>query len=172
MDPRPRAIFGRMSGLHGLADNSLKHLIGWGDHLKVDQAQIDVQHEAIFTLAMEIADVWHDHGKVGTMRALVDKLGRILEAHFRYEESVLADIRYPKLAEHRAEHETMLREFEVLRGRLEGLNDDASVHPGPGYLVLNYLLGVTVGHIFHSDMDYCRHAREIAGNDDAAWPAS
>ena len=48
MDLGSRGMFGRLSGLHGLTDFSLRQLIAWGDHLKVDQAQIDAQHEAIF----------------------------------------------------------------------------------------------------------------------------
>jgi hypothetical protein len=47
MNPASRSPFGRMSGLHGLSDLSLKQIIAWGDHLKVDQSQIDAQHEAI-----------------------------------------------------------------------------------------------------------------------------
>jgi hemerythrin-like metal-binding protein len=159
-----------VSGLHGLSDLSLKQLIAWGDHLKVDQSQIDAQHEAIFGIAMEITDLWHKHGKVGELRALVEKLNRVLEAHFRYEEGVLAGIQYPKLAEHRAEHDTMLRELEILRGRLANLKEEGPAYPGPGFLVLNYMLGVTVGHIFHSDMDYCVFAREAAGDKGRVWP--
>lgn len=168
MDLSSRSAFGRASGLHGMSQFSLRQLIGWGDHLKVDQPQIDAQHEAIFTLALEISEVWHKHGNLAQLRALTEKLHKVLEAHFRYEEQQLAAIGYPKLAEHRAEHQTMLDEMQVLRTRLDGLENGA-IQSEPGYLVLNYILGVTVGHIFHSDMDYCVFARQASGDDAYPW---
>ncbi|MER2507119.1 MAG: hemerythrin family protein [Azonexus sp.] len=97
-----------MSGLHGLTDSSLRQLIAWGDHLKVDQAQIDAQHEEIFNLATHIAELWQKHADVGQVRSAAEKLARVLDAHFRYEERELARIGYPKLNEHRAEHKVML----------------------------------------------------------------
>ena len=134
----------------------------------MDHLPIDVEHEAIFTISMEIIELWERHGKASELRVLVDKPGKVLQAHFHYEEGVLTDIRYPKLEEHRAEHETMLRELAVLRQRLANMDQQGSAYPGPGYLVLNYILGVTVGHIFHGDLDYCLHARELARRADQA----
>jgi len=40
----------------------------------------------------------------------------------------------------------------------------------PGFVVHNYVLGVTVGHICHSDMDYCVHARQAAEGQTGMWP--
>lgn len=171
MDLGSRSIFGRASGLHGLSEFSLKRLVTWGDHLKVDQSQIDAQHEGIFTLALEIADVWHRHGDLKQLKTLTEKLHKVLEAHFRYEEQQLAAIGYPKLAAHQAEHKVMLDEMQVLRGRLDGMSE-GTVQAEPGYLVLNYVLGVTVGHIFHSDMDYCVFARKVASDEGQPWQGS
>lgn len=96
-------------------------MVSWGDNLRVDQPQIDAQHQAIFDIALEIADIWHQHGDLDKLKALTDKLGRVLEAHFRFEEAE------------------------------------------PGFLVLSYVLGVTVGHITHSDMGYAELARKPSG---------
>lgn len=169
MDLKSRSPFGRMSGLHGLSDVSVKQLIAWGDHLKVDQPQIDAQHEAIFHLAVEILDIWHMHGNLEPLKALCEKLAKVLEAHFRYEEGQLAAIGYTSLAEHAAEHEVMLNELQVIRDRL-GRMGRGTVQPEPGFLVVNYILGVTIGHICHSDMDYCVFARKASHEDGHAWP--
>jgi hemerythrin-like metal-binding protein len=170
MDPTSRSPFGRMSGLHGLSDLSLKQLVSWGDHLKVDQPQIDAQHQAIFDIALEIADLWHKHGDLDQVKALAEKLDKVLEAHFRFEEQQLASIGYTKLAEHRGEHKVMLDELHVIRGRLAKMGH-GTIQAEPGFLVLSYILGVTVGHITHSDMDYCAFAHSAAGNGGQAWPA-
>ena len=165
-----RSPFGRMSGMHGLADVSLKQLIAWGDHLKVDQPQIDAQHEAIFNIAVEISDTWHKHGDVDQLIALADKLHKVLDAHFRYEEGQLAEVGYPKLAQHKAEHKGMLDELQSIRDRLAGMGH-GTVQMEPGSLLLNYILGVTVGHICHSDMEYCVFARRAAEDKGQVWPA-
>jgi hypothetical protein len=44
---------------HGLDEFSLRRLVAWGEHLKVEQPQIDAQHQAIFDIAMEVADIWN-----------------------------------------------------------------------------------------------------------------
>jgi hemerythrin len=164
MNLTSRSPFGRMSGLHGLSDISLKRLIEWGDHLKVDQPQIDAQHQAIFDIAIEITDIWHKHGDLDQLKAVAEKLSKVLESHFRFEERQLADIGYAKLAEHRAEHKVMLDELQSIRDRLERMGH-GTAHAEPGFLVLSYVLGVTIGHISNSDMEYCVSARNATSAD-------
>ena len=161
MKPIPRNPFGRMAGLHGITDQPLTRLIAWGDHLKVDQPQIDAQHQAVFDIAIEIVELWQRHADVGHIKTVVDKLTKVLEAHFSFEERELARLGYDKLEEHRGEHKAMLKELRTIRARLD------MVKPGkidfePGFVVLSFMLGLTVGHIAHSDMDYCAFARREA----------
>ncbi len=158
-----RNPFSRNSGLHGLSRFSLKQLIGWGDHLKVDQPQIDAQHEAIFRIALEISEIWRSRGDHEKLKALTRKLQHLLEAHFRFEEQELAEIGYSKLAEHKAEHQVMLSELQVILDRMESGRESAL--EDTRFSVFNYVLGVTVGHILHSDMDYCVASREATKNE-------
>lgn len=171
MDTSSRGIFGRMSGVHGMTDTSLKQLVAWGDHLKVDQPQIDAQHEGIFNLAMEIADQWFGHGDLERIRALAEKLAKVLEGHFRYEETQLAEVGYPGLEEHKAEHQIMLEELQVIRDRLENMGH-GTAQKLPGFIVNNFVLGLTVGHIGTSDMEYCAFARKAAEGKEQVWPVS
>lgn len=159
-----------MSGLHNLSEFSLKQLVAWGDHLKVHQPQIDAQHQAIFDIALEIAHIWQDRGDLNELKALADKLEKVLQAHFRYEENLLAEIGYPDLAAHKAEHQVMLDELEVIQSRLHK-SESGSIVGEPGLAFQNYVLGLTVGHIFNSDMDYCLYARKAAGNQGQVWPS-
>lgn len=171
MDSPSRHLFSRLSGLHGMADSSLKQLIAWGDHLKVDQDQIDAQHEGIFNIAMEVADAWHQHRDLEHLKGLAEKLTRVLEAHFRYEEKQLAAVNYPLLAEHQAEHQVMLDELQLIRQRLDTMGQTSAPRT-PGFIVYNYILGITVGHIGHSDMAYCAYARKAADEGELFWPTS
>jgi hypothetical protein len=51
----------------------------------------------------------------------------------------------------------MLEELETIRQRLSG---DGKALPEPGWVLLNFMLGVTVGHILSSDIDYCEYISE------------
>src|ERR1039457_55967 len=161
--------FGRMSGLHGMTDTPLKQMIGWGDHLKVDQPSIDAQHEGIFNIAMEVVDIWQKHGQLEKLRGLTKKLANVLEGHFRYEERQLEEVGYPKLDEHKTEHKVMLDELKLIRIRLHQMGD-GTAQMAPGFLVHNFILGVTIGHICHSDMEYCVYARKVAEGKEKTWP--
>ena len=153
--------------LSGLSRYSLKQLITWGDHLRIDHPQIDVQHEAIFNVALEIADISHAQGDSGRLRVLVEKLNKVLETHFDYEEQQLAKIGYAKLAQHKAEHTVMLDELQVIRERLNGFAG-RPIQQGPGFLIMNFVLGVTVGHILDSDMEYGVFVHEMLNKSGAA----
>jgi hemerythrin-like metal-binding protein len=154
-----RAMFdGRMSGVHGLTNFSLKQLIAWDGRLNIGQPQIDAQHEAIFALAVKSSDVWRKHGDVEQLQRMTAELHQALEEHFLYEEGVLAELGYEDLAEHRFEHQVMLDEMQLIRARVDQM-DQENDNAEPGFLLMNYILSATVGHIFHSDMDYGALAR-------------
>jgi hemerythrin-like metal-binding protein len=153
-----RDFANRAPSSHGLSSQSLKQLMAWGDHLKLGQPQIDAQHQAIFDIAIEIADIWHKHGDLAQLKAVTEKLSRVLSAHFQFEEQELAELGYEKLAEHRAEHAVILGELQTIRKRLENM-EPGTVQTQPGFLVFSFVLGVTVGHLNHSDTDYCELTR-------------
>ncbi len=101
------------------------------------------------------------HGDTDRLKVLTEKLANVLGGHFRYEEEQLAKVGYPKLDEHKAEHKVMLDELQLIRDRLDKMGH-GTAQLAPGFMVRNYVLGVTVGHICHSDMEYCVFARKAA----------
>ena len=54
------AIQRRVAAVEGLAFGSLRNLIEWGNDYKVDQPEIDTQHEEIFNLALEASNLARD----------------------------------------------------------------------------------------------------------------
>lgn len=165
---KSHAIFSRTSGMQGMT-GSLDRLVAWGEHLSVEQPTIDAQHEGIFKVAMEIAETWQARGNLGRLKAFAEKLAHLVEAHFRYEERQLEEVGYPQLDEHRAEHKVIADELQVIRDRLDRMGDDTA-KTMPGFLVHNFVLGVTVGHIGSSDMHYCAYARKAAAGQSKVWP--
>lgn len=95
----------------------------------------------------------------------------MLEGHFRYEELQLAEVNYPRLEDHKAEHKVMLEELQVIRDRLESMGH-GTAQKLPGFIVNNFVLGLTVGHIGCSDMEYCAFARKAAEGKEQVWPVS
>jgi hemerythrin len=141
-------------GASPLVRYSLSQLVECGDHLSVDHPGIDAQHKLIFERVGEVHDLWRRNANLGDLRVAVDRLQSVLETHFHYEERMLAETAYPNLAEHAAEHRALLGELAAIRARLDG---DGKAPPESGWALLDFLLGVTVGHIVSSDIDYCRY---------------
>ena len=158
------ALFGRIQMQH----LSVNNLIQWGDHLSVEHPGIDAQHKAIFDLGTRVFENWRDGGSVDNLRPALDKLENLLKAHFSFEERLLADIGYEGLKQHAAEHRGMLDEMAILQERFQTFKDGHKSPAGsmlaPGWPVMQFILGFTIGHVMSSDMSYCRAL--IASRDD------
>jgi hemerythrin len=68
---------------------------------------------------------------------------------------MLAEVGYPDLAKHAAEHCEMLLDLASIRKSLDGGDGVRSRYAG--LRLVNFMLGVTVGHIVNTDSDYCRY---------------
>ncbi|AGA92203.1 hemerythrin-like metal-binding domain-containing protein [Thioflavicoccus mobilis 8321] len=152
----------RVAALQGLAFHSLKPLLSWRKDFEIDEPTIDGQHEAIFEMALEATELAQEPSDDGRLIDMFERFGRGLEAHFRYEEAMLAEIGYPELEHHRAQHRAMLSELDFIRRRLAGNGAD---WPHQALVLLNFMLGVTVGHILRGDVSYARYIHEATGID-------
>lgn len=161
----------RVGAMEGLAFHSLKQLITWNDDFKVDHPNIDRQHQCIFKLAVEAAELSRDRADDEKLRTLFDEFSSVLQGHCRYEESQLAEMRYPNLDEHRAEHDAILSELDFIRQRMAKKREGWASQEA-ALVIVNFMLGVTVGHILHSDVDYARHMREGLGSGERLCSAS
>ncbi len=150
------ALFGRIQLQHV----SVNNLIQWGDHLSVGHAGIDAQHRAIFDLGVHVFENWRRGGDVDELRKTVGKLAHLLQAHFAYEERLLAELGYPGLAEHMAEHHSMLDDLALMQERFQDLQNGHPARGGsllaPGWSVMQFILAFTIGHVMNSDMAYCQ----------------
>jgi len=149
-------LFGRIQLQH----LSVNNLIQWGDHLSVDHSGIDAQHKAIFDLGTKVYKKWKDGGSIDALRPAADKLENLLKTHFSFEEQLLAEIGYQDLKQHAAEHHSMLAEMETMKERFHTFKDGQESVGGsllaPGWPIMQFVLGFTIGHVMSSDMSYCR----------------
>jgi len=150
------ALFGRVQTQH----LSVTNLIQWGDHLSVEHPGIDAQHKAIFDLGAKVYENWRGGGNIDVLRPVVDKLANLLQAHFSYEERLLAEIGYDGLDQHVAEHRSMLNDLAIMQGRFHTFKDGHESAGGsllaPGWPIMQFILGFTIGHVMSSDMSYCQ----------------
>jgi hemerythrin len=150
------SLFGRIQSHHLAVTN----LIQWGDHLSVAHPEIDAQHKAIFDLGAKVYDNWRGGGSIDVLRPVVDKLTNLLQAHFSYEERLLAEIGYEGLNEHVAEHRIMLNDMAIMKERFHTFKDGHEISGGsllaPGWPIMQFILEFTIGHVGTSDMSYCR----------------
>lgn len=150
------APFGRMPHL------SLSKLMQFGDHLRVDHAALDAQHRAIFDLGVKVYEDWRRGEPLDVLRPALDKLSALLNAHFKHEERVLQEIGYEGLERHVAEHQQLRDEMSAVCARLNAATDGTKPPLGPDAAAVQFILGLTVGHVAGSDMQYCR-AIEASG---------
>jgi hemerythrin-like metal-binding protein len=144
-------------GRMALQHLDLDKLVQFGDHFLVDHPALDAQHKAIFDLGVNLYEGWRGGGSIDVLRPGIEKLSNLLHSHFSYEERVLDDIGYDDLKGHAAEHQAMRDELSIMHDRfhrLEAPRGKASI--APGQTIMQFVLGITVGHVASSDMRYCR----------------
>jgi hemerythrin len=144
--------FGRMPLQH----LPLSQLMQFGDHLRVDHASLDAQHKAIFDLGLKVYEDWRGGACLDVLRPAIDKLSDLLHTHFAHEERVLHEIGYEGLDRHVAEHRTLSQEMSAVRARLHAAKDGTKAPMGPDDAAVRFILGLTVGHVAGSDMQYYR----------------
>ncbi len=147
-----------IAGRNRIQEQSINHLIKWGDHLSVGHPGIDAQHKEIYEFGAEIYESWRDGVRVGELRMCTDRLFGLLRTHFNYEERLLASIGYGDLKRHAAEHRSMLKELQAMREHFKTLSDDDDSPGGsvlsPNWSVMQFILAFTFGHVMTSDMSY------------------
>ena len=151
-----------VTAAEGLAFNALMSLIKWGERFALEQPRIDADHQQLFELAEQACRISRTPAQFAELLAVFDQFSALMHSHFAYEERALEQLGYARLDEHRREHADMLAEHRLIRQRLENVGERA-LYLEEALVILNFMLGVTVGHIRHSDVEYRAVLREHAG---------
>ena len=83
----------------------------WREHYRVGIEKFDREHEEIAALLNQLHDsvqAGRQHGMAGP---ILDKMIRALKKHFRTEEEMMEQYRYPRLEGHRADHRALARKL-------------------------------------------------------------
>jgi len=93
----------------------------WNDSLRLGDAVLDEQHRRILELANAISD--HDDRTV--VQHAIMELFRHTREHFGVEEDLMRKLGYPRLEEHRKQHEALIEDLGHVAARK--FEDSASI---------------------------------------------
>ena len=96
-------------------------IIEWSNKLETGNFEIDSQHQLFVGIIQKIHDKVEGGADKSYIEALLKELLKYAEFHFCSEENVMIEFNYPKLLEHKEEHEVVLAE---LRNRVFSLKYD------------------------------------------------
>jgi hemerythrin-like metal-binding protein len=101
-------------------------LIEWKDEYAVGIPAVDHEHRTLIELINRL------HARLtseGAREAVIDFLGEVhaqISSHFALEEKIMRDLKYDGLAEHKADHESLLDDIRDIMDDYEaGAFDDA-----------------------------------------------
>ena len=120
----------------------------WEERLNTGISVVDGQHKRIVAYINQLYKATHTENKdevmiKNTMIELID----YTISHFAFEESLLEDVGYEDLIEHKRSHDKFCDEIFNFRDRLVD-GEDIAEH------LLKVLRGWLFGHILHDDKQY------------------
>lgn len=130
-------------------------LVQWRKQLSVGNEEIDRQHKRLINLINEMYNSLVTGRGKDTIRWVMDELVDYTKTHFGYEESFMAKIEYPYIAEHLHEHEGLTEQVLEL-SRRSMLPD---VEMGLVLETLNFLKDWLMRHIIASDLKCIKYAK-------------
>ena len=132
--------------------------IVWTQDLSVGVNSIDGQHQQLFKMADELFEA----GKNGKSKEKIGELLNFLDAytkqHFRDEESYMASIKYPGLAEQQTAHQSFIKELAKLTAEYDKSGGNIMVIINANQMVVDWL----TKHISGMDKKIGAYAKNLA----------
>ena len=97
--------------------------IVWRDSMKIGDPELDAEHRKFIAL-LNLIERGLEQDDVSPAVDIFEELLTYVETHLPAEESYMERIGYPRLEEHRAQHEEFSYNFYVLLGRFRASMDD------------------------------------------------
>lgn len=91
----------------------------WNQQLSVDNPLIDADHQTLISLVNEFGDVASKRHDAAQLEQILAQLIDYTSTHFEREESLMGEIGYTKIKEHRTQHEKLLARVKDLQKELQ-----------------------------------------------------
>ena len=128
----------------------------WEDRYVLGIPEVDAQHKELFSLTNELYDACCQGSEIAQseFRDVIHKAVKYVGYHFSSEEKLLADANYPKLAEHKKEHERFVKKV------LEGVRDFENGRSFVPNTFVRFLRDWILEHIAVSDREYAEYLKK------------
>lgn len=121
--------------------------IEWTEELELGHAGIDAQHRRIVEILNSLHAATSEHRAGAAENALLDELVRLVDEHFRTEETMMRAAGYAGYETHREAHEILLHSVVDLRDSLFRKRANINLK------TLNFLKRWLYNHMCHTDCD-------------------
>ncbi|NLX62103.1 MAG: hemerythrin family protein [Tissierellia bacterium] len=124
----------------------------WKEDFSVNIQSIDKQHQEIFKIGNFLFEIVSLDDGVDRYDEIVEALNRLMdyaEYHFQYEEELMKTNAYPKLEEHKKQHDLFIEKIKSI--------DEIDIDEGQeviGMDLLTFVANWIENHILRVDMEY------------------
>ena len=87
------------------------------EQCRLGYLEFDLQHDVLFTLFREIAEISYGNTPVSGLPIFFSAIKDYITSHFQYEEELMAGSNYPEEARHREEHQRFFEEIKQFESR-------------------------------------------------------
>lgn len=104
-------------------------LIDWKDDFSVGVAEVDYEHRELIELINSLHATMQNGATGDHIIATLGEIFAQIAAHFALEEKMMRVRRYPSLAEHKQDHETLLDDLRDIMDEVEydGVFDESQL---------------------------------------------
>lgn len=119
-------------------------LIPWRKEFEIGINAIDEQHKVLVGFINKLADAKNVNDQSSLFKETLFGLVEYTKIHFATEEGIMTQMRYPKLAEHKAQHQILIKQvINIIQNVAENhnyINDDLML------FLRNWLVHHVLGH--------------------------
>jgi hemerythrin-like metal-binding protein len=123
-------------------------LMTFGKNYSVGVQAVDDQHKVLFDIVNELHAAMLKGQAQSLTGPLLKKLAEYTHNHFTAEESKMASVKYPGLADHKLKHRELIKQVEDYLVRFDKGEITLNLH------LLNFLRDWLVNHIQKVDKEY------------------
>jgi hemerythrin len=120
----------------------------WKEEYSVKVAVLDRQHKKLIELLNQMYEGLRSHQGKETVGKVLDELVQYTETHFRDEELLMKNHRYPNLEAHKLEHYLLVKKVVDFQKGFHSGTTSASIE------VMNFLRDWLNTHILGTDRQY------------------
>lgn len=123
-------------------------LLTWKNDYSVQVEQIDEQHKRLVNLINQLYDALLEGKGKNSLAPILDELVDYTQTHFTTEEVMMKKCSYPKLEEHKTEHDTFTKTVKEFYARFQSGQAAISVE------LMEFLTSWLNNHILNVDKQY------------------